>query len=320
MHKFIFLSLFISTTVAAQLQPTPVFQYKGPKKVIYNEAVSLTINSGPYDVAGYVEGLIVASDCTTDTVVIIAGNTAVTGTGPAATVEAAGMTWILDKDTNAMAFVFPIIYPFITFDLRNVLGGGGPYGGLCKITFQPIPFSSGVVRGPVKEGKHVPGDGYSYSKPYPVLVGGWNGTNAYTLKTDNQGHLITTTMTATDGGVPAVVIEDPCVGETTTNLVYNVGADGGTALIPVKVDMRVMSTTNACIKSGAYPTCSATAGTNGLMLPAMTPEPLPLNWTSTVMADGGGIPDGGTGTHVLMYATGVSASGTVMFTPLTPCR
>lgn len=176
----------LAAEVQAQIQPQPVFQAKGTAVKIRDETTAYS-NLGPFDVTGHSELTVIASDCpSTASIRIMGGMTPALASG---TTEAANATMTLDKDTNAMAFTMPIVYPYISFQLTGLIGGS------CKIWVQPLPFNTGTVRGPVKDGKKAPGDGYLQARPYPVITGGWDGTYVRTFLTDSTGALyINTSM------------------------------------------------------------------------------------------------------------------------------
>jgi muconolactone delta-isomerase len=167
-----------------QIQPQPVFQAKGSAVKIRDETAAYT-NYGPFDVTGHSELTVIAVDCPSTAYIRIRGG--MTPALASGTTESADGTMTLDKDTNAMAFTMPIVYPYISFAVTGLLGGS------CKIWVQPLPFNTGTVRGPVKDGRKAPGDGYTQARPYPVIVGGWDGTNVHTFLTDAAGALFLST-------------------------------------------------------------------------------------------------------------------------------
>jgi hypothetical protein len=112
-----------------------------------------------------------------------------------------------------VGFVLPISYPYIRVAVFNNTGL------TCQVWIQPVPFTSGVVRGPTQDGTYAPGDGSTQYKPTPVIVGGWNGEKVYAFKTDANGSLLVTngsTGTTNTGAVTSSVAQEILVLTTAT--------------------------------------------------------------------------------------------------------
>ena len=176
----------LAAEAQGQIQPQPVFQAKGAAVKIYDRAVAPFpyVNAGPFDVSGHAELSVTAIHCSLNPFIQISG-----GVTPASTTnvtEAADQIYTLPSTANATGFTVPIAYPYIRVTVHTNIGA------TCQVWIQPAPFTSGVVRGPTRDGAYAPGDGYNQFKPSPVVVGGWDGEKVYALKTDANGSLLVT--------------------------------------------------------------------------------------------------------------------------------